>query len=151
MRFSLIALILLTLVTGGYAREKKLSKADIPPAVQATVDEQSHGATVTGFTSERKKGKKTYEASMMVNGHTKDVIIDESGKVVEVEEEVSFSDLPRAVQDGLKAEAGAKEIKKVESLTKDGKLVAYEAVVQKMARHFEIQVGPDGSKLKHNE
>jgi uncharacterized protein YxeA len=151
MKLRLIALIFLALVTSGYAREKKLAKADLPPAVRATVDQQSQGATVTGFSLEREKGKKMYEASMMISGHTRNVIIDESGKVVEVEEEVSFSDLPQEVQDGLKAEAGAKEIKKVESLNKDGKIVAYEAIVQKMARHYEIQVGPDGSKLKHKE
>ena len=38
-------------------------------------------------------------------------------------------------------------IGKVESLTKKGKLVAYEAVVTNGKKHSEIQVGPDGKKL----
>ena len=48
------------------------------------------------------------------------------------------------------AAAGGK-IGKVESLTKQGKLVAYEAVVTAGTKHHEIQVGPDGKKLAHPE
>ena len=55
--------------------------------------------------------------------------------------------LSDGVKAGLKAAAGAGTIGKVESLTKEGKLVAYEAVVTNGKKHREIQVGPDGKKL----
>lgn len=42
-------------------------------------------------------------------------------------------------------------IGKVESLTKKGQLVAYEAVVKTGTKRREIQVGPDGKKLAHPE
>ena len=42
-------------------------------------------------------------------------------------------------------------IAKIESLTKNGKLVAYEAVVKTGTKRSEIQVGPDGQKLAHPE
>ena len=42
----------------------------------------------------------------MVNGHTKDILIDTSGAVVEVEEQVELRALPEAVQAGLARERG---------------------------------------------
>jgi hypothetical protein len=51
----------------------------------------------------------------------------------------------------LKAKAGAGKILKVESLTKHGKLVAYEAKVMTDGRKSEVQVGRDGKPLDHEE
>jgi hypothetical protein len=59
--------------------------------------------------------------------------------------------LPTAVKEGLTKAAGAGTISKVESLTKGGKLVAYEAVVKTGTKRSEVQVGPDGKKLAHPE
>jgi hypothetical protein len=56
------------------------------------------------------------------------------GAVVEIEEQVAFDSLPAAVKEGLRAKAGTGKLLKVESLTKRGKLVAYEAVRKKKSR-----------------
>ncbi len=133
------------------AQEKKITRKQLPPAVEKTVVRESEGATVKGFDTEVEKGQKLYEASLTVNGHSKDILIDKNGNVVEVEEEVSMDSLPAAVQDGLKKAAGSGTIGKVESLTKNGKLVAYEAVVKHGTKRSEIQVGPQGEKLKRPE
>jgi hypothetical protein len=61
---------------------------------------------------------------MALNGHSKDVLIDTRGNVVEVEEEVAVESLPIAVRDGLQAKAGNGRLGKVESRTKRGRLVA---------------------------
>jgi hypothetical protein len=55
------------------------------------------------------------------------------------------------VKEGLAKAAGTGTIGKVESLTKKGKLVVYEAVVQKGKKRTEVRVGPDGKKLAHPE
>jgi hypothetical protein len=62
-----------------------------------------------------------------------------------------MSDLPSAVREGLQAKAGSGKITKIESLTKQGKVVAYEAKVLKAGKHSEVQVGPDGKLLEHPE
>jgi len=49
------------------------------------------------------------------------------------------------------AKAGDGKILKVESLTKNEKLVAYEAKVKTAGKILEIQVGPDGKPLDHEE
>ena len=77
--------------------------------------------------------------------------MDKQGNIVEVEEEVPMESLPGNVKDGLTKAAGSGTLGKVESLTKNGKLVAYEAVVNAGTKRSEVQVGPDGKKLAHPE
>lgn len=133
------------------AQEKKLERKDLPAAVRTAVDRESAGATVKGFSTERENGVRTYEAEMMVDGHSKDVSMNAAGNILEVEEQVTFDSLPASVQTSLTALAGPGKITKIESLTKKGKLVAYEAVVTTGTKHREVQVGPNGEKLKHEE
>jgi hypothetical protein len=132
-------------------QEKKIPRSDLPAAVQKAVDDQSKGATIEGFSQEKEKGQTFYEAEMTVNGHSKDVLMDPTGAVVEVEEEVGLDSLPAAVKEGLQAKAGKGKLVKVESLTKHDKLVAYEAQVRTGAKKSEVQVGPDGKPLDHEE
>lgn len=132
-------------------QEKHVKKSDLPVAVQKTADEQSKGAMVRGYTKETEEGKLEYEVEMIVNGHTKDVSIDASGNVLEVEEQVAPETLPAEVREGLQKKAGSGKIAKVESIAKHGTLVAYEAHVVAGGKKSEVQVGPDGRPLDHEE
>jgi len=70
---------------------------------------------------------------------------------VEIEEQVAINSLPAPVKEGLQAKAGKGKILKVESLTKHDKLVAYEAQVMSEGKKSEVQIGPDGKALNHEE
>ncbi len=133
------------------AQEKKIKRSDLPPAVEKTVAAQSTGATIRGFSTEKEKGQTLYEAEMTVNGHSKDILMAADGSIVEVEEQVALDSLSPEVKAGLQAKAGKGKILKVESLTKKDKLVAYEAVVETNGKKSEVQVGPDGKPLAHEE
>jgi uncharacterized membrane protein YkoI len=148
-----ICLLVVSLMLSGstFAQEKKVKRSDLPPAVEKTVVEQSKGATIRGFNEEKENGQTTYEVEMVVNGHTKDVQMDANGVVIEVEEEVSMEALSPGIKAGLQAKAGKGKITKVESITKKGKLVAYEAQVTTDGKKSEVQVGPDGKPLDHEE
>ena len=135
----------------GQETEKKITRAQLPPEVEKTVARESEGATIKEFASETEHGQQFYEASLIVNGHTKDILMDPRGNIVEVEEQVTMDALPAAVQDALKKLAGSGTITVIESLTKKGQLVAYEAHVKHGRKRAEIQVGPAGEKLKHPE
>jgi hypothetical protein len=148
---SILILAGMAMATTAVAQEKKIKRADLPPAVEKTVAAQSSGATIRGFSKEIEKGQTFYEAEMTVKGHTKDVLIDATGAIVEVEEEVAMEALPAEVNAGLKAKAGEGKILKVESITKHDKLVAYEAKVETKGKKSEVQVGPDGKPLDHEE
>jgi hypothetical protein len=116
-----------------------------------TVAAQSKGATVRGFSEEKENGETYYEAELQVSGHSKDVLIDAQGNIVEVEEEVALDSLPAAVREGLQNAAAGGRLGKVESLTKHGKLVAYEARVISKGKKTRFQIGPDGKPLTHPE
>jgi len=133
------------------AQEKKIRRSQLPPAVERAVAKESEGATIKGFATEIEHGQRFYEAELVVNGHTKDMLFDKNGNIVEVEEQVDLDSLPAAVQDALKSAARSGKIEAVESLTKNGQLVAYEAHVKTGAKRSEIQVGPNGEKLKKPE
>jgi len=133
------------------AQEKKIKRSDLPPAVEKTVAAQSAGATIKGFSTEKENGQTLYEAEMTVNGHSKDISMTADGSIVEIEEQVAMDSLSADVKTGLQAKAGKGKILKVESLTKKGKLVAYEAKVDTNGKKSEVQVGPDGKPLDHEE
>lgn len=147
----LIAGLTVAGICAAQEQEKKIKRSDLPQAVEKTVVAESAGATIKGFNEEKEKGQTFYEAEMIVNGHSKDVLIDANGTVVEVEEEVAFDSLSAEVRAGLQAKAGKGKITKVESLTKKGKLLAYEAKVNTGGKKSEVQVGPDGKPLDHEE
>ena len=140
-----------SIVTPAQSQEKKIKRSDLPPAVERTVARESQGAALRGLSREKENGQVLYEAELMVDGHTKDLLLDEAGTVVEVEEQQSLESLSTAVRDGLQAWAGKAKIVKVESVTKKGKVVAYEAQVLNGGKRSEVQVGPNGRPLDHEE
>jgi hypothetical protein len=146
-----LLLVSLVLVGSALAQGKKINRSDLPVAVEKTVVEQSKGATIRGFSEEKENGQTTYEAEMLVNGHSKDVQMDANGAVIEIEEQVDLQAVSAEVKAGLQAKAGKGKITKVESITKKDKLVAYEAKVVTDGKKSEVQVGPDGKPLDHEE
>ena len=151
-RLAVLSLVTgLAVLTSAQAQEKKIKREDLPPAVEKTVAAQSHSAAIKGFSSEVDEGKTLYEVELTMNGHGKDISMDKDGKIVEVEEEVAMDSLPPQVKAGLTKAAGSGTITKVESLVKGGKLVAYEADVKNGSKRSEVQVGPNGNKLEHEE
>ena len=141
----------LVVVASAFAQEKKIKRSELPAAVEKTVVEQSKGATIRGFSEEKEKGQTTYEAEMLLNGHSKDVLMDANGVVIEIEEQVDLQAVSAEVRAGLQAKAGKGKITKIESITKKDKLVAYEAHVVTDGKKSEVQVGPDGKPLDHEE
>jgi hypothetical protein len=150
-RACFIAVGVLCLSVACGAQEKKIKRSDLPPAVEKTVAAQSAGATIRGFSQEKENGQTYYEAELSVNGHTKDILIDTTGAIVEVEEEVPLESLPAEVKAGLLAKAGKGRIGKVESIRKHDRVVAYEAHIDTNGKKSEVQVGTDGKPLAHEE
>jgi hypothetical protein len=151
MRFWMVVVATVYQPVLALSQEKKVQRADLPPAVEKTVSAVSQGASIKGFSRETENGQTYYEAEMLVSGHSRDVLIGEDGTVVEVEEQVAFDSLPAEVKQGLQKKAGAAKVVSVESLTKHDKLVAYEAKIQTNGKKKEIQVGPNGNALDHEE
>jgi hypothetical protein len=138
-------------MAGASVAENRLKKSDLPAAVQTTADEQSAGATVLGYTKNVEHRRVEYIVQLMVGDRTKGVIINPQGNILEVEEQIAPDALPANVFHGLSAQARKGRLAKVESLTRHGKIVAYEAQVITDGKQSQIQVGADGQKLAHKE
>ena len=127
--------------------ERRVQMKDLPEAVQKTVREQSSGAKLRSLAKEVEDGNTFYEASLTINGHNKDVLIDPAGTIVEIEEAVALSALPEVVRAAIVKQAGKGKILVVESITKNNTIVAYEAHLRKAGKRSEIKIAPDGTLL----
>jgi len=142
------AIALGALVTGtALAAQKKIKMQDLPPTVQQTVKEQTKNATLVGLMKEVENGKTVFELETKVNGRGRDLMIEESGAVLSVEEEVTLDSIPAAARAAIEKQAAGGKITKVETLTK-GKTVTYEAAVVRKGKTSEIAVAADGSAVK---
>lgn len=131
--------------------ERPIKMKELPEAVRKTVQEQSKGAILRGLSKETKDGNTYYEAELKVKGHRKDVLMDPSGAVVEIEEEVELGSLSAEVQVTIKKGAGKGKIFLVESITRNNVVEAYEAHVSIAGKQTEIKVAPDGQLISVEE
>lgn len=145
---ALAALVLATSATSP-AWEQRVKIDDLPAAVKPTVLEVSKGVKLRAVTQEVEKGETFYEAELEVNGRTRDVIMDASGAIVLIEEEVEWSLVPEAVRATIETAAQGRKILLVETLTRNDKIEAYEAHVRKgWWREMEIKVDPEGQPIE---
>ncbi len=120
---------------------------DLPPAIQRAAREQSKGATVRGYSKEIEDGKTRFEVETRIAGKNRDVLLDESGAVIEIEQQIDLASVPPPAMAGLKRRASGAGILSVESVTR-GSNVSYEAVVSKGGRKREIAVDANGHPAK---
>ena len=75
------------------------------------------------------------------------ISFDSSGKIISVEEEVPLESLPPAARAAIQKAVGTGTLKKVESVTEDGKSF-YEASIRKGGKTREVQVDGNGAPVK---
>jgi uncharacterized membrane protein YkoI len=124
--------------------EKKASLKTLPPAVRATVEAESKNATVKGISSEKENGKTVYELETIVNGRTRDLMIDAAGKVYVVEDQLDADKAPAPVRAALEAKG---KIVKLESVQENGR-TTYEGQVQpKTGKKLTLELDANGKPL----
>lgn len=145
MKIAIIALAVAVGAAGLSAADKKVQMKDLPAPVQKTVQaEEAKGARIVGLATEVEGGKTMYEVETTVSGHTRDLLLDASGRIVETDEATSLDAVPAAVKAALEARG---TVTKVETVTK-GKTVTYEAVVEKNGKKTEVAVNAAGKPIK---
>jgi hypothetical protein len=108
------------------AKAAPVDLSKYPDAVRATIEAETKNATVKHVSKETEKGKTQYEVETMANGKSRDLLVDASGKVIEVEEEIALDAAPAPVQSALARYA---KVLKLERVTREG-AITYEASVQ---------------------
>jgi uncharacterized membrane protein YkoI len=147
MKITGIVTSIALLACSAIAAERSVKMKDLPAPVQKTVQEQTKNAELKGLSKEVENGKTFYEAETRVNGKSRDILIDPTGAVVEVEEETTLDSVPAPVKATLEKAAQTGKILKVETVTK-GNAVSYEAVVSKNGKKSEVAVDADGTIKK---
>jgi uncharacterized membrane protein YkoI len=136
------------LLAGFAIAESKLKVEDLPAAAQKTVKEQTQNAKLVGLGKEKEGGKTVYELETMVNGKSRDLMIDSTGAILSVEDEVALDSIPAAAKKAIQEKAAGGKIAKVETVTK-GSEVSYEAAyTSKGGKKAEYGVNADGTPHK---
>jgi uncharacterized membrane protein YkoI len=131
------------------AAEKKLRVEDLSPAVQKTVQEQAKGAEITSIAKESEKGVTQYEVETLVKGKHRDFNVDDKGKLLVVEEEVSLDSIPAPAKAAIEKKAAGAKLGMVEAV-KQGNTTTYEAAyTTKGGKKHEVMVNADGTDAKN--
>ena len=144
-------LYLVTLVAyAALAAEKKVKLEELPPAVRAAVNEQTRNATLVGLSTENEKGKTVYEVETKVGGKRRDLVLDQTGTVVQTEEEIDMATVPASANSAIRKRAAGGRISMAEKVTA-GTAIRYEAVIRsKAGKTAEYAVNADGTPHKEN-
>jgi uncharacterized membrane protein YkoI len=125
--------------------EAKLQVKDLPPAVRAAVEAETKNATLKGLGKEKENGKTVYELETLVNGRSRDLMIDAAGKIYEVEEQLDLDKAPAAVQAAIAARG---KVLTLETATTNGK-VHYEGRARtKAGKTVSFDLDADGKPIK---
>jgi uncharacterized membrane protein YkoI len=144
---SLLAALCLLLPGTASAQEHRIKMKDLPPVVQKAVQEQTKDAKILGISKEVEQGKTQYEIETSVNGRTRDMLIDPTGAILEIEEEITLDSLAAEVRAEVEKNIGKSKLLRLESVTKGGTLTGYEASVSRAGKKSEIGMGTDGKLI----
>jgi hypothetical protein len=134
------------------AQEKKakgLQLADLPAAVQKTVQDTLKGGRIVHIDKEKEDGIEQYEIESMLNGKARDFNVDTKGALLLVEETTTIDAIPSGAKAGILTKVGDGKLTRVETVTKTGQPTTYEAAyTDKKGKKHEVLVTADGTAAK---
>lgn len=133
MKKSVIALSLFA--SAVLINAQKIQQKDIPAAVQKSFQKQY--PTVKDVKWEKEKGN--YEAGFKVNGTETSLLINASGKVLEVEKEISATSLSAPIHAYIAKHYPGEKVKDAAKITDANNVVTYEAEVKGKDLIFDSQ------------
>jgi len=81
------------------------------------------------------------------DGRSKDIALDTSGSVLEVEREVAAGKLPTAVSDAIARAANGGKFGKIKSVTRGGVIACYETTIPERGRRRGVALNPQGATV----
>jgi len=151
---ALTALALIACSAAAVASEERGSTIkDIPQPVLEAVHEVLQkvypAATEFEYEEESVDGKIAYEVQFKDKGKKFELFYSADGALIETEEEIRISKLPKAVVKSIKKEHPHARLKEAEQiLNPDGTVRAYEVEFSDSKKAFELEIDPSGVILK---
>jgi hypothetical protein len=141
---------------GARADEEKVPLDKLPKAVVDGVKKRFPDAELVGAEKENENGKTVYELAIKNKGQNVSVTLTPEGALVEIENEIAASALPKAVADALERKYPKATLKKVEEVipVRNGKekLEYYEILLVTAGnKKVEVSVTPDGKFNKQED
>ncbi len=130
--------------------EKKIERKDVPSAVTAAFAKAYPKATIRGYSAEKEGGKLFYEVESVEGKMSRDVLFSPNGSVVEVEESIAPTALPKDAQNMLREKHPKATIRKAERVTR-GKTVEYEVSVMEGKKKLSFVFDSTGKLRPHKE
>jgi hypothetical protein len=147
-------LLIAAVALGGYApaQEKKSKGLDLkslPAAVRATIQANLKGGEIRNISKENEDGVEQYEVESVLQGKERDFEVDTRGVLLVVEEATTIDAIPASAMAGIRKKAGSGKITVVETFSKPGQPMMYEAgYTDKAGRKHEVLVKADGTETK---
>jgi uncharacterized membrane protein YkoI len=136
--------------------EEKVPLDKVPKAVMDAVKARFPDAEIKGAEKETEGGRTIYELEIKYKKDEIDVDVTPDGDIAEIEKEIEYKDLPKAVSKALEEKYPKAEFDEVEEVTKVEKkvekLAFYEVQVKTADKQkLEVQVDPDGKILNEEK
>ena len=121
--------------------ERKVTEAQVPAAALARLKKLARGAEITEFAEEIEYGHTFYEGSWKSRSGAKmDVLVTQTGDLVEIEKQVDVDKVPAAVLAAVRKTAGNDTQFSFEKKT----MILYEVKFTKGDSRHELLLTPDG-------
>ena len=130
----------LLMTVAAWAEGKKITYEQLPPPVQITVDAQTSGAKVWGYTEETLDGKTLYRLDLFTHHRPRVITIAADGTLVSIDDRVPWQSIPADAQAELLAAARPGTLGEFHSISVDGKIVSYTALVDLDGEKHRISV-----------
>lgn len=137
-----------TATAGAQAEAKKVKYEELPQAVQITVDERTSGMNVSGYTMEEVDGQTLYRVNLLVLRRPRVITIAADGKLVSVDDRIPWQSIPANVQAAMLEGARPGTLGEFHSISRDGKILSYTAMVDSDGERRRIAVNVDGATLE---
>jgi Peptidase propeptide and YPEB domain len=120
----------------------------LPAHVLSRAKSEAGDATIHGCVKDKENGKVTYEVETLRDGKSRDFVLDASGSVIEVEQEVTDGSVPAAVSGAIARAAQGGRVGKIESVTRGGAIASYETTITRNGQRREVAFSPEGTPVK---
>jgi hypothetical protein len=139
----------LTVMTRTRAGEEKIAPNQLPKAVLDAAKAKFADAKIIGASKEEENGKTEYEVVMEKDGRHIDASFTAAGALIAIEKTITAKELPKPVRQALRKRYPKSSIKKIEEITKEDKVAAYEALLTTADKKtVEVVFDPDGKFVK---
>ena len=135
------------------ADEEKVPLDKVPKAVLDAVKAKFPDAKLLGATTEKDGDKIVFEISLEYKKHHHDVTLQPDGKILDIEREIPFKDVPKVISDAVFKKYPKSDVKLAEELAKgDGKVIGYEILLVTAAGEMiEVVLATDGKITKEEK